>query len=144
MFDNIVPAIIDDSVFKEVGRLLDRNKHKCKMKSERRFLLSGKIFCGDCGSQMYGYSGTSKTDREYIYYKCKNAIKHNCAAKMMSRDWIEDYAVNQAMEYILSPESLKNVAKDMVTFHNSSIEDAIVIKALEKHSAKSKKDSTTP
>lgn len=86
VFDNIVPAIIDDSVFKNAGRLLDRNKHKCKMKSERRFLLSGKIFCGDCGSQMYGYSGTSKTDREYIYYKYKNAIKHNCAAKMTSRD----------------------------------------------------------
>lgn len=44
VFDNIVPAIIDDSVFKNAGRLLDRNKHKCKMKSERRFLLSGKIF----------------------------------------------------------------------------------------------------
>ena len=132
VFDNIVPRIIDDSVFKEVAKLLDKNKHKCKIKTDYKFLLSEKIFCGECGALMHGHSGTSRTGKVYHYYKCRNAIKaHTCAMKPLKKDEIEDFVVDHAINYLLSPEIVSKVANDMVDYYNQYIDDDIQIKILE-------------
>ncbi len=132
MFDNIVPKIIDDPVFKEAGKVLDRNKHKCKVKKDYKFLLSGKIYCGDCEALMYGHSGTSRTGKLYLYYKCKNAVNaHSCSMKPVKKGFIEDFVVNYAIEYLLSPENITKLANDMVGYYNQFIDDDVQIKILE-------------
>lgn len=132
MFDNIVPKIIDDPVFKEAGKVLDRNKHKCKVKKDYKFLLSGKIYCGDCEALMYGHSGTSRTGKLYLYYKCKNAVNaHSCNMKPVKKRFIEDFVVNYAIEYLLSPENITKLANDMVGYYNQFIDDDVQIKILE-------------
>ena len=132
MFDNIVPKIIDDPVFKEAGKVLDRNKHKCKVKKDYKFLLSGKIYCGDCEALMYGHSGTSRTGKLYLYYKRKNAVNaHSCSMKPVKKGFIEDFVVNYAIEYLLSPENITKLANDMVGYYNQFIDDDVQIKILE-------------
>lgn len=131
-FDNIVPRIIEDSVFKEVNKILDRNKHKSKIKVDYKFLLSEKIFCGECGALMHGHSGTSRTGKVYHYYKCRNAVKnHSCAMKPLRKAEIEDKVVDYAIDYILSPENISKVANDMVRYYNESVDDDTEIKILE-------------
>ena len=114
VFDNMVPRIIDDPVFKEAGKVLDRNKHKCKVKKDYKFLLSGKIYCGDCEALMYGHSGTSRTGKLYLYYKCKNAVNaHSCSMRPVKKGFIEDFVVNYAIEYLLSPENITKLANEI-------------------------------
>lgn len=132
VFENMVPRIIDDSVFKEAGKVLDRNKHKCKVKKDYKFLLSGKIYCGDCETLMYGHSGTSRTGKLYLYYKCKNAVNtHTCTMRPVKKGFIEDFVVNYAIEYLLSPENITKLANDMVGYYNQFIDDDVQIKILE-------------
>lgn len=131
-FDNIVPRIIDDSVFREVNKILDRNKHKSKIKVDYKFLRSEKIYCGYCRALMHGHSGTSRTGKVYHYYRCRNAVKnHSCAIKPLRKPEIEDKIVDYALDYILSPENVSKVAKDMVSYYNASIDNNAEIKILE-------------
>lgn len=128
----MVPKIIDDSVFKEVGKVLDRNKHKCKVKKDYKFLLSGKIYCDDCDALKYGHSGTSRTGKLYLYYKCKNAVNtHTCTMRPVKKGFIEDFIINYVIEYLLSPENITKLAKDMVGYYNQFIDDDVQIKILE-------------
>ena len=49
-----IPRIIEDELFNKVQEKVKRNKHK---KSSRvRYLLSTKVFCGECDSVMVGHS----------------------------------------------------------------------------------------
>lgn len=119
VFDNIVPAIITNEVFKEAQSELDRHKHKNKAKLvDYKFLLSEKLYCGECGSLIHGHTGTSHTGKAYHYYKCKNAVKHQCDAKPIKKDKLEDFVVKSAMEYILSPDIVGKAAQRMVEYFN--------------------------
>ena len=54
-----IPAIIDQETFDAVQEKLSRNKRKyCvitgSFKAKETYLLSGLIFCGECGEAMHG------------------------------------------------------------------------------------------
>lgn len=67
-----MPAIIDTATFDMVQKRLAKNK---RIGSHRRtvlpnsetprYWLTGKLFCGECGSSMQGVSGTSKTKAKH-------------------------------------------------------------------------------
>lgn len=132
VFDNIVPAIVTDEVFRETQKELDRHKHKNKARLvDYKFLLSEKLYCGECGALIHGHTGTSHTDKTYHYYKCKNAVKHQCDAKPIKKDELEDFVVKSAMEYILSPDIVGKAAQRMVEYFNLLSNNRNEIKILE-------------
>lgn len=65
-YTNIYPAIVDDITWQRVQDIRNSNKHAPGRKKDiLKFLLSGKLICGDCKSSMVGISGTSHTgDRQ--------------------------------------------------------------------------------
>lgn len=131
VFDNIVPRIVEDNVFRETGKILDGNKHKSKVKEDYKFLLSGKIYCGDCKAPMYGHSETSRIGKVYLYYKCSNAVNtHSCSMKASKKDFVEDFVVNYAIEYLLSPENTPKLANNIIGYYNGFIDDDVQNKIL--------------
>ena len=63
-----MPAIIDEELFDKVQKMFAANKwggsqKRAKMKDIPRNWLTGKLYCGECGTSMCGTSGTSKTGR---------------------------------------------------------------------------------
>ena len=59
VFDNIVPQIITEEVFMEAQKELDKHRHKNKTKLvDYKFLLSEKLYFGECGSLIHGHTGT--------------------------------------------------------------------------------------
>lgn len=132
VFDNIVPQIITEEVFKEAQKELDKHRHKNKAKLvDYKFLLSEKLYCGECGALIHGHTGTSHTGKTYHYYKCKNAVKHECSAKPIKKDELEDFVVKTAMDYILSPDIVKKTAERMVEYFNLLSNNGSEIKILE-------------
>lgn len=63
-----------------------------------RYLLSGKIFCGHCGSRMIGVSAKGRDGRPYYYYECKESIDGDCPKKRVKKDAIEDLVVDETSE----------------------------------------------
>lgn len=56
-FPNVIEPIIDISTFNKVQEIIAKYKHAPGIrKTEERYLLTGKIFCGKCGSKYIGVS----------------------------------------------------------------------------------------
>ena len=74
--DAVWEPIVDKAVFEEAQDLLRRN-HESKHNEVRRprhtyVLNGGLLWCGQCGAEMEGRSGTGRKGGRYYYYACKN------------------------------------------------------------------------
>ena len=90
VYTNVVPAIVDEKTWADCNRVLDNQRHKqqcCKDHSD--YILSGKLFCGNCGTLMTAEGGTSQTGRRYYYYKCfkSKKIKTNVLNKRLGNSF---------------------------------------------------------
>ncbi len=97
-----IPVIIPKDLFDRVQEKLAKNKKApARHKAEDDYLLTTKLFCGDCQSLMFGESGTSRSGIVYHYYKCSSAKKKTgCNRKPVKKKWIED-AVLQEVKNVL-------------------------------------------
>lgn len=79
----------------------------------------------------WAYGNTSHTGKTYHYYKCKNAVKHECSAKPIKKDELEDFVIKSAMDYILSPDIVEKATERMVEYFNLLSNNGNEIKILE-------------
>lgn len=80
--ENAVPAIVDGDLFEKANQGLDRRRQEGnrgatyrKGSSPGKYSLSGKLFCGLCGSPFYR-TVSRKKDGQEIKWKCCNYL-HN-------------------------------------------------------------------
>ena len=108
-----VPRIIEDELFFRVQRKLDANRHRPgAYKAEVPYLLSGKLFCGLCGSPMVGTAGTSKTGARHYYYICNNRRAKKCNKRNIRLDMI-DAAVLQSALDVLTDENIAYISTEV-------------------------------
>jgi len=104
-------GIINSDVWLECQKIIEENKAKSSPRSGtgEKFLLSGMIICGECGSGMASWSHYNKK-REYMerYYRCnlKNRASNRCSNKMLNTYKVEEYVVDYLMN--LDLQSLKD------------------------------------
>lgn len=89
--ENAVPSIITKEQHSNANLILSRGK---LMNQKFSFLLSGKLFCGICGHNMTGTSGTSKNKTTYRYYECK----HDKIT--LKQDVFEDFIYDELVKFI--------------------------------------------
>ena len=114
IIENGMPQIIDKELFDRVQRRIDTNKHapaKTKTTANDPFLLTTKIFCGECGQTMAGESGTSQTGNIYYYYKCRSSkLKKGCNKKAIKKQLIENLVVNRTIKTLFNDNMLEYIA----------------------------------
>ncbi len=139
--ENYYPAIISKDLFDKVQIKLAEHKHQpATQKAKIEYLLTGKAFCGYCGSSMVGITGTSKTTKKYHYYACSKRYKeHTCKKKNEQKEYLEKYVVEQTLNYILTQEQIENIANGMLEKWNTNT-TTLQIKKLEKQIEKIDKD----
>lgn len=118
-FDDIersCPAIVDKDTFDKVQSLISHNKKVMGRKADDTFFeLSGKLFCGMCGTAMVGDSGTSRSGEKHYYYTCNNRKKRKaCVKKSEKKDFLEWYVCERAVMDILTDDNIKEIAKRIV------------------------------
>ena len=94
--------LVDTDIFEKCQRRLTENQRKpASFKPvEDKYILTGKIFCGHCGSTMNGTSGTSKTGVTHRYYHCHAAKKKNCDKKRTNKAFIESAVLDYIMRML--------------------------------------------
>lgn len=134
--ENGCPALIDKDTFDKVQARLDANARQCaKNKAIVEYLLTGKLFCGHCGSPMQGVSGTGKSGNKWYYYQCAARRKRSgCTKKHEKKDFLEWYVVEQTLEYVLTPPRIQQIAEAVVEQYDKEFGDDSVSK-LEKRVA---------
>lgn len=117
--ENGVPAIVDKDTFYKVQKLLSINQRAPAAKWSRAdYLLTNKLFCGSCGSQMVGESGTSKTGAKYNYYLCINHKRGNgCTRKAIRQDLIEPYVLEKAQQLIMDDEVIAFITENVWNYY---------------------------
>lgn len=94
--------IIPQELFEAVRKKMVQNVHQKpgRPASARDYPLKGKVFCGECGSAMA--VATSKVKgNTYFYYRCpKKDRTHDCTARPIRCDELENLVVDQVRTLI--------------------------------------------
>ena len=128
-----VPQIVNKEVFEKVQTMLKKNKRQSgKMKNPEAYLLTGKLYCGECGEQMTGESGTSRTGKIYNYYKCFGRRKtKDCLKQNERKEWIEQLVVEETIRQILQPDIIRQIAKSVTEIAEKEFNDKSRIESLQ-------------
>ena len=111
-----------------------------KQKAEIEYQLTGKLFCGYCGSTIIGLSGTGRGGDKFYYYVCRGKRLHNgCLKKNEKKDFLEWYVCEQTVLYVLTPSRMKEIAEAVVAQYDNEFNDS-KIKELERAISKLDRD----
>lgn len=110
--DGGCPQIVDPTVYETVQkRITENQKTGGRGKAKENYLLSGKVFCKECGRAMHGnshYSGRNKL--HHVTYRCPSQ-RHQCANKEINKEYLEATVVSLLQEQLLNPQALRSIRK---------------------------------
>ena len=95
-----IHAIVDKDLFYKV-QTANRTKSGPRRTPNGIFSLTGKLYCGRCGSTMIGTSGTSKSGKLCYYYSCSGHRAHKCEQPSFPRHKLES-AICRAISSLAS------------------------------------------
>lgn len=136
--EDAIPAIIDKEIFQKVQNMLKINKkiHAHRDAACATYLLTGKLFCGECGSTMVGKSGTSHTGEKHCYYACLNHCSgKGCGKKSIRQDVIEPYVIEKANTLLHDPDLFNLIVEKTWEYYQKQDETQIERAALQKELA---------
>ncbi len=86
------PAILDRGMFDLVGAVLEDPDRKTSESVARRRLLSGSIYCSECGGRLYSHSTGGKR-----VYRCMSGPNtRGCGKVSITADQTDEYVANKA------------------------------------------------
>jgi DNA invertase Pin-like site-specific DNA recombinase len=107
---DVLPRIVPQALFDQVQQKLENNKGAGgRGKAVEDYILSGKLYCGDCLAPMVGYSGTSKSLKKYRYYKEQ---KNGCKNLTIPKSTIEDKVI-EVIRDMLTEENQQTIAREI-------------------------------
>lgn len=114
-----IPRIISDELFYKVQEVIKTKKNpRGRHRVSGDYLLTGKLFCGKCGSPMTGYSGTGKSGNLHYYYVCqKRRLEKACDKKNVRRDDIELQVAQAIKDYALQDNVIEWIADQTVAYN---------------------------
>lgn len=108
-------GVVSSDVWLKCQSIIEENKSKVSPRSGtgEKFLLSGMVICGECGSRMSSWSRyNKKRDLMERYYRCnlRNRASNRCATKMLNAYKAEEYVSKYLKE--LNIETFKSIYYD--------------------------------
>lgn len=99
------PAIIDSELFFEIQDILEENlkieRRRLQDAEKRIFLLSGILFCKECGKALCGQSAHGKKQiHRYYAHNSKRSRGTQCSVKRIPADAVEQVVINHLTEIV--------------------------------------------
>jgi site-specific DNA recombinase len=120
---NAIPPIVTKKQWLAAAEKLGKNKKRGgQFKAKRIYLVSGKVFCGECGNPFHGNSrrnGKKRKDQKqgklYVNYSCslRAKMKSGCNNLGISAEILEGFVLNEIQRLILSPSQTKSILKKL-------------------------------
>ena len=133
-----MPAIIDSATFEEAQRMRRKTTRHLEQGAVD-FLLTGKAFCGHCGSAMIGDSGTSKDGTRHYYYTCQGRkARKGCRKKSHQKEYLENAVIDYVLENVLSDEKIEENVDIIMALQEEQLKSS-PLSSLEAEYAETKK-----
>ena len=135
IYDNIYPPIISEELWNKVSIISEGNKiAPSRKKDVFNFILSGKIFCGNCKERVYGISGKGRNGVIHYYYVCsaKHKKKNDCTLKTVPKQMLEDLVIETTTVLLKQNGNIKKIAEELYALHQKETNDNTALKSLKK------------
>ena len=110
-----IPAIISEDDFHRVQAKMKERQHKAaKFSAKQEYLLSGKIYCGECGSPYAGNSRKPRADHPlYVSYRCTRRNQRNtqCTNSEINRDKLERLVLERLSGVLFNPDVIPRLVE---------------------------------
>lgn len=128
-----VPALVSKEVFEQAQQRLNSQRGKKHVRTSEFYLLTTKLKCGQCGSNMIGMSGKSRNGEIHYYYVCQNKRSHGtCKARNIRKEDVEDAVINNAVRILQEPGIIELIAdQSMAALKASENPELAVLRAQE-------------
>lgn len=110
-----IPAIISKEVW-EAAQKKRMNKSGKLKKSKPMYLLSSKIFCGECGGKLYGSIRYRRSAEPFHAYVCNTPKKDCLNPKEIDKISLERYVVSLIQKYCNVNDDFINTLHDTPHF----------------------------
>jgi len=106
-----VPRIVTDDTFAIAQEKLKMHKRlPSKSWKYNDYLLTGKVYCGECDKEMVGESGYSHTGDKYSYYTCLGRKKYrSCTKNPIRKEYLEDLVVKNIMKILNDLDTIDEI-----------------------------------
>lgn len=110
-----MPSIVSDELFDSVQKITASRKRLKNYSAKSVYLLTGRIFCGNCGSAYCGavrYSGKNHTP--YASYSCSKKQRQagiTCKTKEVRKEYIEEFVLKEILRTVLSEERIPSLVE---------------------------------
>ena len=104
----VLPAIIEKEKFNEVQNILQNRKvlkNRNDVKAKELYVLSGLLYCGNCGSRMNGET-RKNNGKLYKYYSCSR-LRSGCKQKSIPKAKLEQAVTSGLAWNLFRPELAK-------------------------------------
>ena len=123
--EGFTPPIIDESIFALVQERLSQPSNRTT-KSEKRYLLTGYVVCGECGSPVVG----SQLNRRYRYYRCRATVPTTvrpatCRARYIPADPLEEIVWGQVRQVVENPELVLDKLRQQLAGMGGGLDEEI-------------------
>ena len=119
-----MPVIISPEQFEEAQRMKKKTARHVEQGAVD-YLLTGKAFCGLCGSAMVGDSGTSKTGARHYYYSCIHRKKDRaCTKKSVHKDFLEDTVISFVLDHVLRDPEIEKIADTVMALQAEQLKSS--------------------
>lgn len=108
-----IPAIVSDDVKDRCIKRLEYGKHE---KAKANYLLSGKLFCSECGNAMRGEVCKNHAGVEYYRYTCQK--KRKACLGVYWKDATEDAVTKSVRDAFRDPDVLEIIAEKFAEYRS--------------------------
>lgn len=118
--ENGVPAILDKEAWDKAQVRIEKYKHLPRnIKDSRYYILTGLLYCAECGSPMSGNTIKNGYGNPYHYYKCNNRVRTRaCKSVSVRADKIEKQVLDCFDDVIFTKHNKAEVLESMMLFLN--------------------------
>ena len=136
-----IPQMIEKEQFERVQKRINQNKRMPAKTKGVDYLLTGKLYCGECDGGMCGESGTGRAGVPHYYYVCRTHKKNakSCALKRIRKDVLESFVTDETVKHILAPGKIELIAKQCADFYENECAENPQLKMLEARLAETQK-----
>ena len=132
--EGAMPQIIDRATFDAMqGLLLSSSMPAAPLRRRSDggvYLLTGRVFCGHCGSPMVGVSGKSRSGALHYYYVCKgHRYAKTCDKSAIRRERLERDVAEAIRRYILTDDMIEKIT-DLAMEQKKAAEQTPALAAL--------------
>lgn len=126
-FPDFCPPLIDLDTWQEVQKINAAWTQRTGVFSPRgsnsSYLLTGLIYCKQCGSMMYGVSVKGK----WFYYRCfgENNGLTRCTTRQIPRDRLETWVIQRLRDRLTDPDWLGSIAAQQSTVLTEQVHDLV-------------------